>query len=135
MSSYFSKKSTGTPDVEVQVADRAPKQYYLNTGAGSTNTTTLPPPAAPGFAPHVSSPFDVGIFKDTLLPSLGLHSGFAVIAYGLARATNRVEVKDYLCGDTRAIATPFTDKYQGLRVKLSMHGGVPSVVASTMACH
>ena len=109
MSSYFSKKSTGTPDVEVQVADRAPKQYYLNTGAGNTNTTTLPPPAAPGFAPHVSSPFDVGIFKDTLLPSLGLHSGFAVIAYGLARATNRVEVKDYLCGDTRAIAAPFTD--------------------------
>lgn len=96
MSSYFSKQGSGTPDVEFQVADRQPKQYYLNTGAGS-NTTTLPPPAAPGFAPHVSSPFDVGIFKDTLLPSLGLHSSFAVIAYGVARATNRVEVKDFLC--------------------------------------
>jgi hypothetical protein len=97
MSSYFSKKSVGSPDIEVQVADRQPKQYYLNTGTGSNSSFPLPPPAAPGFAPHVSSPFDVGIFKDTLLPSLGLHSSFAVIAYGIARGTNRVEVKDYLC--------------------------------------
>ena len=106
MSSYFSKHGSGTPDVEVQIADRQPKQYYLNTGSNSTN---LPPPAAPGFAPHVSSPFDVGIFKDTLLPSLGLHSSFAVIAYGIARATNRVEVKDYLCQYTRALPGSTTD--------------------------
>ncbi|KAI8631777.1 DUF1295-domain-containing protein [Xylariaceae sp. FL1651] len=40
--------------------------------------------------------FDVGIFKDTILPSLQLHAPLAVIAYGIGRITNRVEVKDWL---------------------------------------
>lgn len=38
----------------------------------------------------------VGIFRDTLLPSLGLHSGLSAIAYVAARSTNRTEVKDWL---------------------------------------
>lgn len=40
--------------------------------------------------------FDVGILRDTLAPSLGLHSGLAIIAWGAARYTNRVEAKDWL---------------------------------------
>jgi steroid 5-alpha reductase family enzyme len=39
---------------------------------------------------------DVGIFKDTILPSLQLHAPLAVVAYGIGRATNSVEAKDWL---------------------------------------
>lgn len=38
----------------------------------------------------------VGILKDTLLPSLGLHSGLAVVAYTASRVANRVDGKDWL---------------------------------------
>jgi steroid 5-alpha reductase family enzyme len=38
----------------------------------------------------------IGLTKSTLLPSLGVHGGLSLIAYGIARATNRVELKDYL---------------------------------------
>jgi len=39
---------------------------------------------------------DVGIFRDTLLPSLGLHTSLALVAYGAGRYTNRFEAKDWL---------------------------------------
>ena len=39
---------------------------------------------------------DVGILRDTLLPSLALHSGLSLIAYGLGRSQDRVEAKDWL---------------------------------------
>ncbi|KAI1120601.1 DUF1295-domain-containing protein [Nemania abortiva] len=39
---------------------------------------------------------DVGIFKDTILPSLQLHVPLAVVAYGVGRATDSVEAKDWL---------------------------------------
>ncbi|GAP90890.1 putative duf1295 domain-containing protein [Rosellinia necatrix] len=39
---------------------------------------------------------DVGIFKDTILPSLQLHAPLALVAYGIGRATNSVEAKDWL---------------------------------------
>lgn len=39
----------------------------------------------------------VGILKDTLLPSLGLHSGLAITAYAASRVANRVDGKDWLC--------------------------------------
>lgn len=38
----------------------------------------------------------VGLSKAAILPSLGVHGGLSIIAYGIARATNRVELKDYL---------------------------------------
>lgn len=38
----------------------------------------------------------VGLLQSTILPSFGLHSGLSIIAYGIARYTNRVEVKDIL---------------------------------------
>jgi steroid 5-alpha reductase family enzyme len=88
------------PDVQVQPADRDPSNFYLP----SSNKTSLPhtPPAGYVDATHsqihvqTASLFDVGILKDTLAPSLGLHSGLAVIAWGAARYTNRLEAKDWL---------------------------------------
>ncbi|RMZ07296.1 hypothetical protein D0862_04324 [Hortaea werneckii] len=38
----------------------------------------------------------LGIARSTLLPSIALHGGLSVIAYGVSRSTDRVEVKDYL---------------------------------------
>ena len=63
-------------------------------GALPINASGLPPI-------HVNYPLlpsllDVGIFKDTLFPSLGLHSGLAVIAYSAGRFTDVVETKDWL---------------------------------------
>ncbi|KAH8895280.1 DUF1295-domain-containing protein [Thozetella sp. PMI_491] len=40
--------------------------------------------------------FDVGIFKDTILPSLSIHGSLAVAAYIAGRATDNVEAKDWL---------------------------------------
>ncbi|KAK6845720.1 hypothetical protein PG995_015830 [Apiospora arundinis] len=39
---------------------------------------------------------DVGILRDTILPSLQVHGSLALIAYGVARATDSVEGKDWL---------------------------------------
>ena len=38
----------------------------------------------------------IGLARGTLLPSLGLHGGLSIIAYGIARTSDRVELKDYL---------------------------------------
>ncbi|KUI55568.1 hypothetical protein VP1G_02931 [Cytospora mali] len=38
----------------------------------------------------------VGILQDTLLPSLGFHSGLAITAYAASRVANRVDGKDWL---------------------------------------
>jgi hypothetical protein len=38
----------------------------------------------------------IGLTRSTILPSLGVHGGLSLIAYGIARATDRVELKDYL---------------------------------------
>jgi len=38
----------------------------------------------------------VGLLESTLLPSFGIHSGLSIIAYGIGRATDRVEAKDWL---------------------------------------
>jgi len=40
--------------------------------------------------------FDVGIFKDTIYPSLSLHCSLAVAAYGLGRVNNSVQTKDLI---------------------------------------
>ncbi|KAI0128990.1 hypothetical protein BJ170DRAFT_356224 [Xylariales sp. AK1849] len=67
---------------------------------GQTPSASIPPPHHHS-VPHFGQPwhrefFDVGIFKDTILPSLSLHSSLALIAYGVGRATNSVEAKDWL---------------------------------------
>ena len=67
-----------------------------------SNTTSPPFGAATTdrthSVPHFHSPslFDVGILRDTLAPSLALHSGLALAAWGAARYTGRVEAKDWL---------------------------------------
>lgn len=38
----------------------------------------------------------VGILQDTLLPSLGFHSGVAITAYAASRVANRVDGKDWV---------------------------------------
>ncbi|KAF2993270.1 hypothetical protein E8E13_001602 [Curvularia kusanoi] len=92
-----SQQPQSRPDARIQFGEERPHDIYLN---GT-------PPAAQHAYSHVdtthskthvhsASLFDVGILKDTLAPSLTLHSGLAVIAYGIARYTNRVEVKDWL---------------------------------------
>ncbi|KAK5091271.1 hypothetical protein LTR05_001453 [Lithohypha guttulata] len=40
--------------------------------------------------------YDVGIFKDCIYPSLALHGGLSVVAYGLGRLNNKVETKDFI---------------------------------------
>lgn len=40
--------------------------------------------------------YDVGIFNDCIYPSVALHGGLSVIAYGLGRMNNRVYTKDYV---------------------------------------
>ncbi|TDZ55138.1 hypothetical protein CTRI78_v005693 [Colletotrichum trifolii] len=46
--------------------------------------------------PVGSAPLDVGILRNTIIPSLKLHSGLTVFAYAAGRATNRLETKDWL---------------------------------------
>jgi steroid 5-alpha reductase family enzyme len=101
-SGWFSSSKSepvGPPDVRVQVADRQPAEFYLPSsqpaGSSGANTTYIDRTHS---KTHVNSPslFDVGILKDTLVPSLTLHSGLAIIAYGAARYTQRVETKDWL---------------------------------------
>ncbi|KAK3338913.1 hypothetical protein B0H65DRAFT_432331 [Neurospora tetraspora] len=58
--------------------------------------TGLPPTRSVCNKLFHSSLFDIGIFRDTLLPSLTLHSGLALIAYGAGRLTDRLETKDWL---------------------------------------
>ncbi|KAK0621884.1 hypothetical protein B0T17DRAFT_618270 [Bombardia bombarda] len=43
-----------------------------------------------------TSLFDIGILKDTLLPSLALHSTLATAAFAIGSLTNRLETKDWL---------------------------------------
>ena len=45
---------------------------------------------------HNSYLYDVGLFRNTLLESVSLNSGLAIITYTAARATDRVEAKDWL---------------------------------------
>jgi steroid 5-alpha reductase family enzyme len=56
--------------------------------------TPRPSTGAPAFGRQPATA--IGILNTTLLPSLGLHGGLSLITYGIARVTNRVELKDYL---------------------------------------
>ncbi|KAF1972193.1 DUF1295-domain-containing protein [Bimuria novae-zelandiae CBS 107.79] len=101
-SGWFGKDDAASrpPDVQIQVLDREPNNFYLP----SSNKSALAHTSPAGYVDsthsmtHVqnASLFDVGILKDTLAPSLGLHSGLAIIAWGAANYTKRVEAKDWL---------------------------------------
>ncbi|KAH9826645.1 DUF1295-domain-containing protein [Teratosphaeria destructans] len=70
--------------------------------AAIDRTTRQPEPVTSRPSEGVASGFGrspadaVGILKTTVLPSLGLHGGLSIITYGIARATNRVDLKDWL---------------------------------------
>ncbi|KAL1648090.1 hypothetical protein SLS58_002417 [Diplodia intermedia] len=51
------------------------------------------------FGARPSNPINataVGLLQGALLPSFGLHAGLSAVTYGVARYTNRVELKDWL---------------------------------------
>lgn len=58
-------------------------EAHLHTATELSNIDKLRPDA-------------LGLAKAAILPSLGVHGGLSIIAYGIARTTNRVELKDYL---------------------------------------
>lgn len=88
---------TSTPDARIQFGEEKPHDIYLNsTRPAGQNAYTYIDKTHSKTHVHTASLFDVGILKDTLAPSLTLHSGLAVIAYGISRYTQRVEVKDWL---------------------------------------
>jgi len=93
------KSEASPPDIRIQVADRQAAEFYLSNsqpgGSAGGNATYVDRTHS---KTHVNSPslFDVGILKDTLIPSFTLHAGLAGIAYGAARYTDRVEAKDWL---------------------------------------
>ncbi|ORY71409.1 uncharacterized protein BCR38DRAFT_331367 [Pseudomassariella vexata] len=81
--------------------------YFESTQPGRPgrlyNASGIPPLESPVSPSTISDHhswqrelLDVGIFRDTLLPSLSLHGSLALVAYGVGRATNSVEAKDWL---------------------------------------
>lgn len=96
--SFFggSKSAQPKPAVQIQVAEEEPHSFYLHRDQHRTSTYQSPnPPFEP--AHPIRSLVDVGIFKDTIAPSFALHGSLAVVAWGVGRATDRVEAKDWLC--------------------------------------
>lgn len=92
-----SNQPTSIPDARIQVGEERPHDIYLNkTHPIAQNAYSYVDTTHSKNHIHTASLFDVGILKDTLAPSLTLHSGLAVIAYGISRYTQRVEIKDWL---------------------------------------
>jgi hypothetical protein len=56
------------------------------------------PGLSPSYRSHIGPAATtwIDIFRDTSLPSLGLHSGLAIIGYAAAQSVDRAEVKDWL---------------------------------------
>lgn len=76
------------------------------TYVGGVNIDSSPTPSTISqHYPWQKSLVDVGIFKDCIYPSLTLHGGLAVIAYGLGRVNNTVQTKDLLWGIAPVINT------------------------------
>ncbi|TGJ82931.1 hypothetical protein E0Z10_g5816 [Xylaria hypoxylon] len=72
---------------------------YDGRGYNTSGSALHPSPVPSTVSYHVPIQrelLDVGIFKDTILPSLQLHAPLAIVAYGVGRATNSVEAKDWL---------------------------------------
>jgi len=123
-SGWFGKKE---PDVKVQIADREPNNFYLP----SSNKSSPVPPVGYADRTHskthvqTASLFDVGILRDTLAPSLALHSGLAVIAWGVARYTGRLEAKDWLWPSGQVVNAWWSAVgrrlYQGLTLSQALH--------------
>ncbi|PSN61696.1 DUF1295-domain-containing protein [Corynespora cassiicola Philippines] len=132
MSGWFGKSDSDASrplnEVRVQIADREPNNFYLP----SSNKTSPPPPSIPSVDTthskthvHTASLFNVGILRDTLAPSFGLHSGLAVIAWAAAKYTGRVEAKDWLWPSGQVVNAWWSAVgrrlYQGLTLRQAFH--------------
>ena len=101
-SGLFGTRDRSAADASPQAANRDLFGVPVGNASRAAVGSTRPPPLrdTTHSLPHVQLPsasaslFDVGIFRDTLAPSLALHSGFAVAAWAAARALGRVEAKD-----------------------------------------
>ena len=96
MSWLSNKQKPLSPDgplqIEVQVGEEPPHRYQIgNTTSHGSSESALPSAKA-----VTASLFDIGILRDTILPTLTLNSSLALGAWAIGRATNRVEAKDYL---------------------------------------
>ncbi|KAF2268697.1 DUF1295-domain-containing protein [Lojkania enalia] len=125
-SGWFGKSDAARsrpPDIQVQIADREPKNFYL--GSNDTGAAQRIDTAHSKTHVNTASLFDVGIFKDTLGPSLGLHSGMAVLAWAIARYTGRVEAKDWLWPSGQVVNAWWSaigrQLYQGLTLSQTLH--------------
>ncbi len=83
------RSPTGAPLFQIRVGEEKPYQFGVNSTTSRTANTA-------SSHNYLASLFDIGIFKDTLAPSLALHSSLAVLAWAAGRATDRVEAKDWL---------------------------------------
>lgn len=84
-------RASGAPDVRLQFGEEQPHEFYLHSNKNTSSTSHFPSRES------MARIMDVGIFRDTLAPSLALHTSLSVIAWGAGRYTNRVEAKDWLC--------------------------------------
>lgn len=103
------------PAVQVQIGENEPHSFYLH-GQNKSGTNPSRASSALPTSDRLAHIFDVGIFRDTLAPSLALHGSLAVAAWGVGRYTDRVETKDWLCMCT-VIADRFStrDMYESDR--------------------
>lgn len=89
----------GEPVVQLHIGENAPQQYNVESRGWQRPSDWLHKEQA-GVHRHgpiyLANIIDVGIFKDTIAPSFALHSGLAVIAWGVGRHYDRLEAKDWL---------------------------------------
>lgn len=100
MSYGENRLARGEPVIQLHVGENAPQQYNVQTREWQTPSDWLhrgqSSAGEPGRSPiYLSNLIDVGIFKDTLAPSLALHSGLAVAAWGVGSQYDLLEAKDW----------------------------------------
>lgn len=91
----------GEPVIQLHYGENAPIQRNINTNQYQTPSTYLGKEGPSSTSPshgriYLHNLIDVGIFKDTLLPNLTLHSSLAIAAWGGGRYFDYVESKDLL---------------------------------------
>lgn len=123
----------GQPLAEIQVADRRPHDFYVNSKGGidHTRVSRSSGPTGPPYdtSYRLRQLFDVGIFRDTLAPTLAINSGLSIIAYGLGRTFDRVEAKDWLWPTIPVINA----WWSAVGRRVFVHGTPPSRVLSSLS--
>ncbi|GAB7363890.1 hypothetical protein MBLNU230_g4453t1 [Neophaeotheca triangularis] len=120
------------PLVELQVADRRPHDFYVNSSGGIDHQRApIHGPTGPPYDAtyRARQLFDVGIFRDTLAPTLAINTGLSIAAYGLGRVTNRAEAKDWLWPTVPVINA----WWSAVGRRILVHGTPPSRVLSSLS--